>query len=310
MKTLSLTSLVFTMFLMLIASCKNDDISSQKPAYRLISEAFFSGSGHIDQTDYSFLENKLSHLEHQDGSHLYVFDYTYADALVTAASTHFIDSVQNGEGRNEYVFENDLLKEISTWTKMANNWIKASNIEMTYTGDQLAEFVEYKLTDPYARGVYTYENNHLAKFEAYHYTNNDWVKWIIDEFQYSGDTLKAYYSTIATTGVLKVKMDYQYQGGLLKRINNFVDRDGEWELVYLTDYQYDENDNVFLEEVRFASDSSLFYHTEFRYEPGESNLESFIYTGIPDDPDMIYPTPTNRFTNYRLLMMLRKKDRK
>jgi len=304
MKTSLLISIVFTMFLLLIASCKKDDNTlPQEPAYRLISEAFFSGSDPIDQTDYTFSENRLSYLEHQDGNHLYMFDYAYADALVTATSSYLDDTVLHTAGRTDYIFENDLLKEINTWAKVGDNWHQAFSIELTYTGNHLAEYIEYKLANPYARGVYTYENEHLVRFEAYHYTNA-WVKWINDEFQYSGDTLKVYYSTIATTGILKVKMDYCYQDGLLIRINNFVDRDGDWELIYLTDYQYDNNDNAILEEVRFASDSSLYYHTEFQYEKGVDNLESFIYTGVPDDPDMIYPTPTNHFTNPRLLRML------
>jgi len=293
----------------LFDSCKKDDANPpEEQKYRLITEEFFSGSGHIDKTEYSYLENRISRLEHQDGGHLFVFDYSYEDAKVLAETMNYTDSILKQEGRIEYKFENDLLMEIDKWKKNPSDWINTFKIEYDYEGENLDQYIETNVSNPYAKGVYQYENNRLAGFDAYHYTNG-WVKWIVDEFHYSGDTLKEFYSTIATVGVLEIKMVYLYQNGLLKQINSFVKNDGEWELTYLTIYDYDENDNAILEEVRFASDSSLFHHTEYGYEEGASNLESIIYTGIPDDPDLIYPRPMSHFPNQRLLERLLKEEK-
>jgi len=306
MKNLLLLSVPLLLLSFFFSSCKkknNNPPEDNAKKYRLISEKFFASNGNQTTAGFFFEGDKLSRRKFHDGSYLFVTDFAYGDAKVYGEMRTYVDSSLMQTDKTEYVFEDSLLTEINSWKKEESNWFNTSRIEFDYDGENPVQYVETHVSNPYAKGIYKYEDNQLVSFAVYYY-NDQWVKWIEDEYHYSGDTLKESYSTITTVGELKIKMVYHYQNGLLNRIDSFVYKFGEWDLTYLTDYAYDENENAILEEVRFAADSSVFHYTEYQYEVGESNLESIIYSGIPDDPELIYPKPLNNPANSQLLKKL------
>ncbi len=309
MKTFAPALSFFLLLVLMFSHCNKNKNNPPppEPVYRLVFEEFSTLSGDKTIREFSFGGNKLSHEEYREAGERIVTDYAYGEQKVIGDSQNFTDTTLTGLGRTEYLFENELLTEINTLKKTENGWQNTGNTEFTYDGGKIVQYIETRRSTPYAKGIYQYADNKLVKFTGYRF-DGDWTQWIEDEFVYKGDTLKESYWTIDLVGVLRMKMVYSYESGLLNQIFSYAFISGEWKPAYLTGYTYDEYKNPVKEEVRYANDSSLFHSTNYRFEEGESNLETLIYTGLPDTPALSYPKPAGVFPNRHLLQIMIEKN--
>ena len=303
-------------FLFFFENCKKDDDSppdnSQK--YRVTSvKLFFFGNRFdtlISDQQYIYTNDKLSRLTHQEGVHFAEMDYTYGDSWVEAYVKSYSGSNLDDELKGKYLFQNDLLTNTETLAKVNEQWVDAGHIDFEYSGKNLIKYIRYLSTSPYSKADYEYESDRLTKFTFYNYKDEQWSKWLINEYHYNGNRLSELYSSMAlfdpSNFDLKYKMNYVYNAtGLLTRVNISLEDSTGWAPAYITQYYYDGNDNLMREEFRYAIDSSLSNYYEYQYEEGKSNIDTLrVFNYDPFNPELVYPTPMNGLPARHLLKQL------
>ena len=293
---ISVFSLLVLLLFFSFGSCnKNNPPQNDKPKYRLISEEMFADSSNFMLHKFTYTGNKVSHDEIQDNNVISYVNYTYeSDKVLGDVKTH-VGSDPEKVSKVEYNFQNNLLIEITSWTKLNDDWINSGKIEFEYDCEDLLQYVEYNISGPYSKGNYQYENNQMVNYTLYYYIDNVWEKWYADEFHYNGNKLVEQYTSMAIvnpgTFTLLWKLEYHYENNSPKQINIYFKENETWLPYYLTDFFYDGNNNLEREEFKYAHDSSLMYYYQYQYEEGESNFDTLRYGVATFDPDLVYPKP-------------------
>lgn len=278
-----------------IGSCKKDNNSqSETTKYRLITTNFYGEEGHISQTNYSFVGNKVSYREGYDGSATYLADYSYEDGKVYAAVHITEDSTHERESTLEYVYENNLLVEINSWHKSDQDSTLHEQMVFEYSGGKMVEYIQNIMNESYAKATYEYSGENLVVFTFYYFIDNEWAKWNEDVLNYDGDKLSEVITSMAiidpSNFVLLSKKVYVYENEIPKQIMGYADENGSWVHRYNTDLFYDGNNNLIKEEHKYSHDSSMMYYYEYQYEEGESNLGEINYLSWAY-PVIQYPIP-------------------
>ncbi len=278
--------LLFTFItLTLLVSCKKDNNDTPEPSqlYRIIKmEYIFPADSLTSEYLYTYEDEKLIHIR-SESSRVYFVSYLN---YVTNDQIDVLDSIM--ENSEPVVYEGSYFLQNGLITQITFTYIHPSNTTYTYSDGQLIECVTYNASqEADSKKVYTYQNEKLATYEEYDYSDDKgaWELWLRNEYTWYGDELKQILNYLAmfepSDFKLRTKWEFVSQGNVpVKATSYSLDNSDEWQKY--SEFFFSYNPEGYLEEVReevtVNGSSVVYFILSLQYEKGESNMNMFNKT--------------------------------
>lgn len=197
------------------------------------------------------------------------------------------------DSKDEYIFDNNLVKETNSYYYEGGQWIKGLFCTYQYSNNLLAVEQSYKynnngtIIDNY-KTEYIYENDKLKERKRFYNNNDNWELWYKSEFTYIGSNLDniVEYNRCQDNCELDSRNEYLYSGDKVSqmvRLYYWDDENDNWTYRYTNSYSYNEK-GYLIEDIDEDGDKYM-----FEYETGNGNAKYFWY--FPTDY-LVYNEPT------------------
>lgn len=256
-------------------------------SYR-IKQIVFNDNGDNSSTTvfFSYENEKLSTVDYYHSENGLVAvqicksDIKYSGNDVSQLFTYSTEEIFWDEiDEMDYVFENDLILEISNSRLLNSLWEEHGRKTFQYSDKRLISDKLFSTSEQIGKTDYSYEGNNLTEIEKWMIVDDMWVELGKEKFNYIDNKI-SYIEQIYNSPIgwePTQKMEYTYTGEKLSKVafyfwdlnsNSWVNDDSYYSFTY--------NNDGYVIETSDTGEAAVTY----QYEIGKGNADTFISPDI------------------------------
>ncbi|HAN18484.1 MAG: hypothetical protein A2X13_08760 [Bacteroidetes bacterium GWC2_33_15] len=275
-------------FAIILLSCDEDEPVNKKNSHR-IKEYIETYENNSYKAEFNYIDEKLIAVNEYNLSDSGTWEnyrkseIEYANGNTTMLEYYF--DLENWvlNYKLDFIFDDELVKELTTWDYEDQSYIGEEKIKYIYSGDKCEMAEYYYMNDNYQWEIYhkeilNYTDGKISEYLGFssEYTD-DWYQTDKETFSYTDGKLISYteFFNFQDTWKEGFKCIYDYSSDLIIQANYFYFNDTEWIADETESYTYNENDYL----IEKNDDDK---QTVYTYEEGHGNVSLFIKDQISE----------------------------